>query len=386
MAARRVLRRGTMTVRTRLALVFLGLVLLFGAGTLGVTYLLVAHVLPHRPPPDLQRIMHPTQPHGPPASAEHLRQMIGPAFQQSQGLMLEHLLIGSAIALLLLGAIVAVLSWRIADRALGPLRTITEAARRLSYDRLGERIALAGPRDELRELADTFDGMLGRLEQAFLAQRQFVANASHELRTPLAISRSLLEVALADRDQSVALWQATASSLLEQSGRMEHLISSLLVLARGEQAKAAAVPTDLEELVEDAVSRLPESGLGLRIRLRPASLMGDPTLLAQLCRNLLENAGRYNRPGGFISVLTGSSPGEVWLRVSNSGPPLPEEALEDLLLPFHRLGPQRTDSAHSAGLGLAICDAVARAHGGTIRLRARRAGGLTVTVRLPRDV
>ncbi len=380
------LRRGAMTVRTRLALVFLGLVLLFGAGTLGATYLLVAHVLPHRPPPDLARIMQPAPPRGLSPSEEHLRRMIGPAFQQSQGLMLEHLLIGSAIALLLLGVVVALLSWRIADRALRPLRTITEAARRLSHERLGERIALAGPKDELRELADTFDGMLSRLEKAFSAQRQFVANASHELRTPLAVSRSLIEVALSDPDQSVALWRATASRLLEQSGRMEHLISSLLVLARGEQAKAAQVPTDLEELVEDALGRLPESGLRLRVRLRPASLAGDPTLLAQLCRNLLENAARYNRPGGFVSVLAGSSPSEVWLRVSNSGPEVPEGAVEDLLLPFHRLGPQRTDSPHGAGLGLAICDAVARAHGGTIRLKARRTGGLSATVHLPRGL
>ncbi len=376
--------RGAMPVKTRLALIFLGLALVFGAGVLGVTYLIVAHVLPHRAPPALERFMHPGPAQGPAPSAANLRHLIGPALQQSQGLMLEHLLIGSAIALLLLGIVVALVSSRIANRALAPLRTITDTARTLSYQNLGARIALDGPEDELKELADTFDGMLARLEQSFRDQRQFVANASHELRTPLAISRSLLEVAQQDPQQTVELWQETAHRLLEQNLRMERLIASLLVLARGEQGAVARTATDIEELLEDAMSRLPETGLRLRTRLRPAKLAADRTLLMQLCQNLLENASRYNQGGGFISIVTGSAKDSVFLRVSNSGPRIAEESLPSLLLPFHRLAEPRTDSLHGSGLGLAICDAVVKAHGGQIALHARRAGGLSVTVRLPR--
>jgi signal transduction histidine kinase len=245
------------TIRNRLALTFLALALVFGAGTLTVSYLLVAHILPQKPPPDLQRIMQPPSPGGFQPSWDHFRHLIGPAFHQQQGQMLGLMLIGSLIALVLLGVVAALLSWRIADRILGPLRTITEAARRLSHESLGERIAPRGPGDELKELADTFDGMLARLEQAFRDQRQFVANASHELRTPLAVSRSLLEVALQDPAPSLAGWQLTAQKLLDNNARMEHLIGSLLILARGEQGKAARQGTDLEEIVEDAIAICP---------------------------------------------------------------------------------------------------------------------------------
>lgn len=384
MAARGRRPRRPAAIRTRFAIAFSALVVLFGAGALALNYFLVAHVLPHRPPQNLRRIMEPAAPGGPPPSVARLRALIGPAFQQQQGLMLEHILIGSAIALLLLGIATLLLSRRIAERALAPLRTITETARRLSHENLGQRIALAGPDDELKELADTFDGMLARLEQAFQDQRQFVANASHELRTPLAVSRSLLEVAQADPEPSLQGWQATAGKLLEQSARMEHLISSLLLLARGAQGMTAAAPGDLEELVEEALGRLPPSGPRLRHRLRPAPVQGDPTLLSELCGNLLENAARYNRKGGFLSVATGTSSKTAWLRVSNSGPRVPPEEVSQLLLPFRRLAAQRTQSQEGVGLGLAICDAVAKAHLGSLTLRARPAGGLTVTVCLPR--
>ena len=372
------------TVRTRLALIFSALVFLFGAGTLLVTYVLVAHVLPHRPPPAVDQFLHAPHTGSTPPSADQLRAMIGPAFQQQQGLMLEHLLIGSAIALVLLAIVVAILSWRIADRALAPLRTITETARRLSQDNLGDRIGLSGPPGELKELADTFDGMLARLDKAFQDQRQFVANASHELRTPLAISRSLVEVALADPAPTLASWRSTAESLLANGARMEGLITSLLVLARGEQGSGSLADTELDALAEDAFEGLSSPVRRLRHKLRAAPVRGDPMLLLQTTRNLLENAVRYNRTNGWISIATGTRADESWIRVSNSGPHIPAERVQELLLPFHRLAAQRTDSQHGAGLGLAIVDAVTRVHGGHLSIRARSAGGLTVTIFLPR--
>ena len=376
--------RRALTLRARLALTFSALVVLFGAGTLGVTYLLVAQILPKGNPPAVRRLLNAPGPYGPPGgNFRHFHALIGPALRQQQGQMLEHLLLGSALALLVLVLVVAVTSWGVADRALGPLRTITDTARRLSMESLGDRIALKGPQDELKELADTFDGMLARLERAFQDQRQFVANASHELRTPLAVSRSLLEVARADPSPTLAGWQETAESLLQANARMERLISSLLLLARGESGQASE-PANFDDLAVDAVVRLPPGAPRLRHRLRPAPVQGDPMLLQQMIGNLLENAARYNVPGGFVSLATGTRGGEAFARVSNSGPPLRQEDLPDLLLPFHRLGAQRTDPAHSSGLGLAIVAAIARAHGGRVELAARRAGGLSATVLLPR--
>jgi signal transduction histidine kinase len=274
--------------------------------------------------------------------------------------------------------VAAALGYLLAGQALTPLRRVTALARRVTQERLGERIAMTGPRDELRELADTVDGMLDRLAGAFDGQRRFVANASHELRTPLTVIRAEVEVALADPDASVADLRHMGEVVLEAADRTQSLLDSLMVLARSQQALPRREPVDLAAAARIAVATTePEAaarGIHVSLDLEPAPLHGDPPLVERLVANLIENAIRHNEPGGRVQVTT--RPGLV--RVENTGAAIAPEDVRRLAEPFERLG--RDSDGPGAGLGLSIVRAVADAHGAELRLAPRAGGGLEATV------
>ena len=275
--------------------------------------------------------------------------------------------------------------WAVAGRALAPLRTMTRTARRVSQDRLDERIGLRGPEDELRELAETFDAMLDRLESSFEAQRRFIANASHELRSPLTVIRTEADVALADPRADVAELRAMGEHVLEATDQTDALLESLMLLARSQRGLVPAEPVDLAAAVRAAASletpRARRAGVRLDLDLRPTPVRGDARLLERLAGNLLENAVRYNAPHGFVRVATGRRDGEAVIDVANTGAPLDAAAVARLVEPFER--GRRTGDARGAGLGLSIVRSVAEAHGGRLALRPRPGGGLEAQVALP---
>ncbi|GAA1503117.1 HAMP domain-containing sensor histidine kinase [Sphaerisporangium rubeum] len=299
-----------------------------------------------------------------------------------------HLLTRSLMALGGVGILALIFGYVVTDRALRPVQKMTSTARRLSETSLAhERIDLKGPDDELKELADTFDEMLTRLNRAFDAQRRFVDNASHELRTPLAINRTVLEVALADPHASEDL-RVLGRTLLGTNARNEHLIEGLLLLARSERELAVRKPVDLRDVgrtvVEQHAAFAEESSVTIQADLRSAPTLGDPVLVERLVANLVENAIKYNIPaGGQLWLRTGMVDGAPVVQVANTGQHVPAYEVDDLFEPFRRLNSDRIESARGAGLGLSIVRAVVRAHRGTIKAVPRDGGGLVMTVRLP---
>ncbi len=277
--------------------------------------------------------------------------------------------------------------WLVAGRVLRPVAQITATARRISDRTLDERINLDGPRDELRELADTFDSMLGRLDGAFATQRRFVADASHELRTPLTIVRTEIDVTLADPEASAPELREMAEVVLAANERMERLIDALLALATSGAGALDRRSTDLARAARAALNRgaaVPED-LHVDAELQPAPVHGDHVLLERLAANLVENAVRYNGPNGWIRVRTRVAPGgrECELVVANSGPQLTREQAEAIFEPFRRLDPSRSRATGGFGLGLAVVRAVAEAHGGSVRAEPLPGGGLAVAVAVP---
>ncbi|XRQ16489.1 sensor histidine kinase [Actinomadura welshii] len=293
----------------------------------------------------------------------------------------------SLLALGGVGIIALVLGWFVADRALSPLQRVTTTARRLSESTLHERIALEGPDDEIKELADTFDAMLERLGQAFDSQRRFVANASHELRTPLAINRTLLEVALGDPEVSDDL-RAVGRTLLATNARHERLIEGLLLLARSERELTARTQVDLAEVastvLEQSARRDHDNDVSVHPELTTGTALGDPVLLEHLVSNLVENAIKHNaEDGGELWIRTGMLEGYATVQVENTGPVVPAYEVERLFEPFRRLNADRVESAKGAGLGLSIVRSVVLAHRGAVYAAPRPGGGLIVTVRFP---
>jgi len=294
----------------------------------------------------------------------------------------------SIMALFGVGIIALMLGYVVADRALAPIKKMTATARRLSETSLAhERIDLQGPDDELKELADTFDAMLTRLNAAFDAQRRFVDNASHELRTPLAITRTVLEVALADPDASEDL-KVLGRTLLGTTARNERLIEGLLLLARSERELSVRKPVDIRDVARTAVEQLTpfadEAGITIEHDLHSAGVTGDPVLLERCVANLVENGIKHNiGRSGKVWLRTGAVSGHAVVQVANTGPHVPVYEVESLFEPFRRLNADRQESAKGAGLGLSIVRAIVRAHGGTVTAVPREGGGLVVTVRIP---
>ncbi|MGV9302093.1 sensor histidine kinase [Nonomuraea sp. NPDC004354] len=386
------------TVRMRLTMLYGGLFLLSGAALLAITYALVVHAtsgvvfsgqggsLVTGAPGDLldpgpqvlggaegltyEQVQ---------AQAEAMRTQ---ALRQHDA-ELDQLLTQSGIALAAMTVVSIALGWIVAGRVLHPLRTITRAARQISATNLHERLSLAGPGDELKELGDTFDGLLARLEAAFTAQRRFIANASHELRTPLARQRTLVQLALSDPEASTASLRAAHERVLTTNQQQERLIEALLTLARGEAGLDRREPFDLAEISEDVlVARESEAvrrGLRLTTTLDPAPSAGDPRLVERLVINLVDNALRHNVDGGHVHVATGTSAGRAVLTVTNTGPVVAAAEVDRLLQPFQRAGASRTGHDGGLGLGLSIVQAIATAHGATLAVRPSPDGGLRVT-------
>ncbi len=346
------------SLRLRLTAVYGGLFLIAGTVLLAITYGLVAQQISRAPAarlPDADRLerLREGLGMGSGLDLESPLQAIREAQQTERANALHELLTQSAVALGITTLIAVVLGWLLAGRALRPLREITATARRLSTHNLDERIDLEGPAGELKDLADTFDGMLARLSAAFEAQRRFAANASHELRTPLTVQRAAIDVALANPTQESL--KNMAVRLRAATERHEHVIESLLTLARSQSGVARRQDVDLAAAVEGALAgaetEIRDRGLSVRRSLAPATLLGDAVLVERLAVNLVQNAARHNVDDGWISVETGVTSGgdtrSVTLLVSNSGRQLPQERVAELFQPFRRLAPDRVAPARS---------------------------------------
>jgi signal transduction histidine kinase len=291
------------------------------------------------------------------------------------------LLVQYAIILGALTVVAALGAWLIAGRMLRPLRTITAGAKRITGERLHERLALSGPPDEIKDLGDTFDEMLGRLEVAFQDQRLFAANAAHELRTPLGVLHAELDLALAAEQPPEE--QLMLQRLKRMVSSCERLTERLFSLARGQLAATERQPVALDQIAAERLDRddLSSSDLTVRSDLRALVVEGDAALLGQLVENLLENAAKYNVPRGWIQVRVCRDGGHGIVEVANSGPKVREDEVAGLLEPFRRATQQRVGSGN--GLGLSIVRTIVAAHDGQLALNALPDGGLRVTVTLP---
>ncbi|HEU5333872.1 MAG TPA: ATP-binding protein [Actinocrinis sp.] len=387
------------TVRLRLTALYGALVLGSGALMLGLTYALAANWLhlsgfPLRRPSPIPSGAFGGPPEGlsPPNALRPGRyeppwvRLIEDQLASQRTADLHQLLLELGIALAALVLLSVAAGWWAAGRVLRPLRTMTDAARRISEDTLGARLAYAGPQDELKDLADTLDGLFVRLDAAFEAQRRFVANASHELRTPLARARTVLEVALDDPDATVESLKAVGRRVLASGEQQERLIDALLVLARSQRGLDRRAPFDLAALAAEAAAQLPADGPRLERDLRPAPTCGDPGLARRLVANVLDNAVRHNVPDGWIRVRTVLREDRALLVVENSGPVLDPGEVPALFEPFRRSGGARVGRADGIGVGLSIVAAVAAAHGATLKAAPLPAGGLRLKVGFPAAV
>jgi signal transduction histidine kinase len=402
------------TVRWRLTLLYGGLFLACGAALLAITYTLVDHAAtttapfeglsvgagPRSPPgtefrPAVgQRAVIASVPRTlPPPLVKLLRTPTGQSVilnvRSGQRISdLHQLVIESSVALAIMTLISGALGWLVAGRVLAPLRTMTAATQQMSEANLDERLAISGPPDELRQLADTIDGLLGRLEGAFDAQRRFVANASHELRTPLTTVRALLEMVLSDPEATIATFRTTCRQVLEESEQQEQLIDALLVLAQGQRGIDARERIDLAGVAGDALrARQGDAaarGVHVDATLELAPISGDRRLIERMVSNLVDNALRHNRPGGRAGVVVCARDGDARLEVVNTGPVVPPGEVERLLQPFQRLAGERVGHRDGLGLGLSIVAAIAGAHEAALDVRPGGEGGLEVSVRFAR--
>ncbi|MFJ8054464.1 sensor histidine kinase [Streptomyces luteogriseus] len=379
------------TIRIRLTLLYGGMFLIAGILLLSIIYLLAAQALnvgsdlpfkivEGKVTSDICNL--PDQ-----ASPAEFNNAMNACVNEQRRHALDSLLSRSLLALLGLAVIAFAFGYAMAGRVLSPLGRITRTARAVAGSDLSRRIELDGPDDELKELADTFDDMLERLQRAFTAQQRFVGNASHELRTPLAINRTLLEVHLSDPNAPMEL-QQLGKTLLATNERSERLVEGLLLLARSDNQIVERGPVDLAEVAEQAVDQVhgeaESKGVLIRGEQKPAVVQGNGVLLERIALNLVQNAVRYNiAEDGWVEVTTDVQHGQAVLVVSNTGPVVPAYEIDNLFEPFRRLRTERTGSDKGVGLGLSIVRSVARAHGGHIYAQPREGGGLVMRVTLP---
>ncbi|GAA1689428.1 hypothetical protein GCM10009830_41300 [Glycomyces endophyticus] len=379
----------TLTLRNRLTLVYGGLFLIGGVLLLLLTYSLVANTTPGSAGMIMSRQEAPA-PTGPAADAVSEEQKFQLLLTENVwDDALDAISTQGTLALVLVALGTIALGWLIAGRMLRPLARITDTAARIAEapaagQGLHERIKVQGPQDELRELAETFNRMLERLDQSFDGQRSFISNASHELRTPLTVTRALLEVAVNRRNASPDVRQL-GETLLEVNARHERLIDGLLLLMRSDRELGERAWVDLADIAEHVAAQTPAPNVSLTASCEEAPTRGEPVLLERLVQNLVENAIRYNVPeDGWVKVATRTEDGRSVVEVANSGPVVPPFEVPGLFEPFRRLGTERLATASKgAGLGLSIVRAVAEAHGGEATAKARPEGGLVVTVAFP---
>ena len=386
------------TVRLRLTLTYGALFLISGALLLALLYALLSRALDPGPPPNRgpqngqqQNGNGPAQDQeeGPGAAIADNRtpaEQVEDARREERQSALRQVQIQAGIALVATSAIALLLGWVVAGRVMRPVRDITLHARHASEETLNERINLQGPEDELKELADTIDGMLDRLQSAFESQRRFSAEASHELRTPLAIIRAEVDVALAAPDVSERE-RALGATIRTAADRSERLIDGLLMLARSESTLRDRDRVDLAGLVGDVVGEharaADAAGIEIDLELDTAVVDGDRALLWRLIGNLVENAIRYNEHDGWVKVSIAPGNGQAVLTVANSGPVIDADIVDRLFEPFERGALGRRARSSGVGLGLTIVRSVAAAHDGAVEARANPEGGLTVIVRIP---
>jgi signal transduction histidine kinase len=396
-------------VRTRLTLIYAALFFAAGLVLLGLTYGLLASTLPMLPPAaatissqKLNNLIYecksailalngsrlvPTP--KPPPSCTQAEYYLGTAasMQAQRADALRNLLVVSLAGLGVMTVASGGLGWFMSGRVLRPVRAITQTARRASEQHLGERLALTGATDELKELADTFDDMLERLDAAFATQRRFVANASHELRTPLTVMRTAIDVTLAKPSPTARQLTDMAVRVRRSIDRAETMIEALLTLAISDQGQVSTELTDLATWAEDAIdaaaAEIERLNLHVDTKLDPAETTGDPQLLQRMIANLVDNAVRHNEPDGWIQLRTGTSDAAVYLEIANSGPFIPDDAVTSMFEPFRRMQ-ARTRARDGVGLGLSIARSVATAHHATVTARSQPAGGLEINVVIPR--
>ncbi|MDO0937220.1 HAMP domain-containing sensor histidine kinase [Streptomyces sp. DG2A-72] len=379
------------TIRIRLTLLYGGMFLIAGILLLSIIYLLAAQALnvgsdlpfkivEGKVTSDICNL--PDS-----ASPSTFNSAMNDCVNEQRQHALDNLLSRSLLALLGLAVIAFAFGYAMAGRVLSPLGRILRTARAVAGSDLSRRIELDGPDDEIKELADTFDDMLERLQRAFTAQQRFVGNASHELRTPLAINRTLLEVHLSDPNAPMEL-QQLGKTLLATNERSEQLVEGLLLLARSDNQIVERKPVDLAEVAAQAVDQVHAEAQAKGVRIegeqKPAVVQGNGVLLERIALNLVQNAVRYNVPeGGWVEVSTEVQHGQAVLVVTNTGPVVPAYEIDNLFEPFRRLRTERTGSDKGVGLGLSIARSVARAHGGHITAQPREGGGLVMRVTLP---
>jgi signal transduction histidine kinase len=386
-----------LSARSRLTLLYTSLFALGGAALVLVTYLLVAHALPVATPAqtpaavstEMEQCIQAAQLKGG-SSAENAKAKCAALYARGvqagvssqRETTLTHLLTYSLLSLVVVILLAALAGWLVAGRILRPVHRLTVAARAAGEQDLSQRIGLQGPRDELRELADTFDTMLERLDQAFTSQRQFIANASHELRSPMTLMRTAIDVVLAKPNPTPAELTSMSVEIRQGVDHAERLIDALLVLARNDQPRALTDPLDLAAVAEDALEGRAADGITTTTMFEEAPVTGDAMLLERLVTNLLDNAERYNVAGGTVSVSTTTDNGTSLVRVVNTGPVVPPDQVERLFLPFARLEDRTRHEGF--GLGLTLVSSIAAVHGGTVQATAVPTGGLDIRVRLPR--
>jgi signal transduction histidine kinase len=389
--------RRHLSARSRLTLLYTSLFALGGTALVLITYLLVAHALDTTTAPKIpasvqqaiNECVAAAQAAGSDSAAKATAKcsalyangvQAGASAQRST--TLTHLLTYSLLSLAGVILIAALAGWIAAGRILRPVHQLTAAARAASEQNLSQRIALQGPRDELRELADTFDTMLDRLDRAFTSQRQFIANASHELRTPLTVMRTAIDVVLAKPQPTNDELMSMAAEVRQAVDHAKRLIEALLVLARNDQKRTLTEPLDLAAIAEDALEGHTTDGITTITTLHQAPVTGDAVLLERLVTNLLDNAERYNGAGGTVTISTTAHDETSVLRVVNTGAVIPADMVDRLFLPFTRLD----DRTHhdGFGLGLTLVSSIAAVHGGTVHATAIPAGGLDISIRLPR--
>ncbi|MFN2563169.1 MAG: sensor histidine kinase [Jatrophihabitans sp.] len=376
------------TLRVRMALLYGGLVLLVGISLLFTCVILINNSIKasYTLPTDAVVVHQDGTPYNSTLA-------LNKAADKTKSAALQYLFSTGVLFFAIIVVIGATGGYLLAKQALRPIAQLTQTARALSTETLDQRINLGGPDDELRELADTFDAMLGRLDQAFDSQRLFVANASHELRTPLSVIRTELEVTLSDPNADTEELRRMGEIIGSAAERAQRLVTSLLTLARlqavGGGELEVSEPVDLAALVPPVLhavtSEAEHSGVRIETEVEQAITVGDPRLLERLIGNLVENAIRHNVPNGWLRITTGQTDDKAWLHVANGGTVIPNGDVDRLFEPFRRGAGKVRTATRGAGLGLAIVRLIVEAHQGRLQAAAPPFGGLAVRVELPRE-